>query len=299
MKRKKRKCQPQIRSEQEYLFRLGRNLLFYFPAEQVMEILADYKEYFHSGSEKRTVEENIKQWGTPVEVTQALLKEYPQARRYAAKWTLLWGVVLIFSVFAMFHIQNGVYLTIALPPLSLFGAMHGRAQNRLEHYFQRTRPEGKILTVHILTAVFVILSEWEAQYIIKNIERVLSYNEKMSAQLAFTESTFVGLILEIEFIFLVSLAFFLFLWTIKKAITSSVKYIADMAYLSGAVLFFWDIKEYLLKIYIINTPEIKKLFFYPVFYYGTGLGLALLWKLLLKPGKERMTYEYTAKERNT
>lgn len=106
MKMKKRKCQPQIRSEQEYLFRLGRNLLFYFPAEQVMEILADYKEYFHSGSEKRTVEENIKQWGTPVEVTQALLKEYPQARRYAAKWTLLWGAVLIFSVFAMFHIQK-------------------------------------------------------------------------------------------------------------------------------------------------------------------------------------------------
>ena len=75
----------------------------------------------------------------------------------------------------------------------------------------------------------------------------------------FTEFTFVGLILKIEFIFLVSLTFFLF----------------------------------------TNIPEIKKLFFYPVFYYAVGLGLALLWKLLLKLGKERMIYEYTAKERNT
>ncbi len=106
MKMKKRKCRPQIRSEQEYLFRLGRNLLLYFPAEQVMEILTDYKEYFHSGSEKRTVKEIIEQWGDPSEVTQDLLKEHPQARLYAAKWTLLWGAVLIFSVFAMFHIQK-------------------------------------------------------------------------------------------------------------------------------------------------------------------------------------------------
>ena len=299
MKMKKRKCRPQIRSEQEYLFRLGRNLLLYFPAEQVMEILTDYKEYFHSGSDKRTVKEIIEQWGDPSQVTQDLLKEHPQARLYAAKWTLLWGAVLIFSVFAMFHIQNGIYLTIALPPLTLFGAMHGRAQNRLEHYFQRSRPERKILAVHIVTAMFVILSEWEAQYIIMNIERILSFNEKMSTRLMFTEFTFVGLILKIEFIFLVSLTFFLFLWMIKKVITSSVKYIADMVYISGAILFFWDINEYLLKIHITNIPEIKKLFFYPVFYYAVGLGLALLWKLLLKLGKERMIYEYTAKERNT
>lgn len=115
----------------------------------------------------------------------------------------------------------------------------------------------------------------------------------------FTEFTFVGLILKIEFIFLVSLTFFLFLWMIKKVITSSVKYIADMVYISGAILFFWDIKEYLLKVHLTNIPEIKKLFFYPVFYYAVGLGLALLWKLLLKLGKERMIYEYTAKERNT
>ena len=132
-----------------------------------------------------------------------------------------------------------------------------------------------------------------------NIERILSFNEKMSTRLMFTEFTFVGLILKIEFIFLVSLTFFLFLWMIKKVITSSVKYIADMVYISGAILFFWDINEYLLKIHLTNIPEIKKLFFYPVFYYAVGMGLALLWKLLLKPGKERMIYEYTAKERNT
>ena len=89
-----------------------------------------------------------------------------------------------------------------------------------------------------MTAMFVILSEWEAQYIIMNIERILSFNEKMSTRLMFTEFTFVGLILKIEFIFLVSLTFFLFLWMIKKVITSSVKYIADMVYISGAILFF-------------------------------------------------------------
>lgn len=54
-------------------------------------------------------------------------------------------MILIFSAFAMFHIQNGIYLSMELPPLALFGAMHGRAQNMLEHYFQRIRPEHALL----------------------------------------------------------------------------------------------------------------------------------------------------------
>lgn len=58
----KTKTDSRISAKQEYLHKLGKYLLLFFPANQVLEILGDYQEYISEEEEKAAMEQ---QWGTP------------------------------------------------------------------------------------------------------------------------------------------------------------------------------------------------------------------------------------------
>ena len=93
---KHREAAP-IKTEGVYLNRLGKKLLYYFPLDQVREMLEDYQEHFSLGRERGgTDSEFIASLGTPETVTAEILKEMPEGRPYFVRHAAVWGLLFLF-----------------------------------------------------------------------------------------------------------------------------------------------------------------------------------------------------------
>lgn len=83
--------------QQDYLDKLGKCLLRWFPAAQVCEILSDYQEQFEAGRERGKSEGSlIAELGRPETVARDLIAaESPLLRRAARRRTILWTLLLL------------------------------------------------------------------------------------------------------------------------------------------------------------------------------------------------------------
>ena len=262
-----------VLSDQTYLHRLGKYLLFYFPVKQVSEILADYQEYFLTAEEKRDTAGHTPQWGTPKEVLKALLEENPLSKIYFYKWSLFWGILLLLSVACLFYSGRPAFIAMILAPFSLLGLTHGWSQMKIERDFPEAEDKMKArvpLVVHCLIPVVVLFLETEIQFFIKNAGNMPLYIRNLP----------VGLVIDMEYAFFQLLFFLLMIWTGKRMVTTSVQYMAGATHALGAILFIMDIRRGLHSMNISGS-ETGMLFMFPLVYYGIGLGLSILFRLAL------------------
>lgn len=271
MKRKETKHGQTTLSEQEFLRQLGRYLLFYFPVKQVSEILADYQEYFQTEAENRDMNENVSRWGTPKEVTKALLEENPLARQYICKWSAFWGTALLLSLSCLLYSGCGIFITLILIPLSLFGLFHGWNQMKMEADFpEETDHSKKFLAIHCLVPIVVFFLEAEMQFFMKQIGNMPLYIGSLP----------IGPAIDMEYAFFQFLFFLLLIQAIKRAVTASIQYICGTAHALGAMVCIMDIRNSLHRMDLsIDSSGLGRLFIFSLVYYGIGLGLSCLFWL--------------------
>lgn len=263
-----------VSSGEEYLKRLGCLLIWYFPAGQTTEILADYQEYFSLEGEDK-ISESLERWGTPEEALQTLLAENPGARGYFYRGAALWGALLLFSVFCLFYGGGGLLFAMLLLPPSLFGLVHGWGRVQLQRrFFPRREKAGKaVFLFHALAAAAVLLLELQMQLICRYADRLPLVVWDIP----------IGPLLNGECVLLELLVFCLALLMLLRALTRSVGYLAGVFHALGALAFIRWVQELL---HSLTSPEqLGTLMLFPLFYYGLGLGFALLAAGLIKMGK--------------
>ncbi len=260
-----------ISTNQEYLHWLGKYLLFFFPTNQVLEILKDYQEYISAGKEKESVEDTVKQWGTPGQVVRAMLEENPQAKRYCYQWSAFWGVAMILSFVFSYSVSQDIDWGLILMPVCVFGFLHGRGQLAVEHHlFIKAGSAKKIFAVYFFLTVTVIFLEAEIQWLVENVERMPTHVGGIS----------IGLAIDREYAFFQVILLLLILWMVKKAVTVSIRYLPDTAYPLGVMLFIASVRNCLHSLNILTTNEVRREFLFPVIYCAGGMGIAVIWKWL-------------------
>lgn len=271
-------------SAQEYLLDLGKSLLFYFPVKQVSEILDDYQEYFLTGEEHGDITENVPSWGTPKDVLKALLDENPPAKKYCYKWSAFCGFILLLSLFCLFHSGPGMLIAAVLMPLSIFGFIHGWSRIKLEAYFPlKTTGSKKILLAQCIVPVLVLLLETEMQFLMKDAANLPLYVIILPS---YAGNLPIGPVIDLEYAFFELLFFLLMIWTVKRMITRSVQYLPGIIHAMGAVLFCMEIRNCLHSM-DISFGSTEHIFMLSLTFYGFGLVLTLLSRLVLKHAQRR------------
>ena len=152
-----------ISSRRDWLHRLGHSLLGWFPAEQALEVLEDYREQFELGLERgRSEGELLLSLDRPEEVVRDLVKEDWKAKRYHRKclwWSapLAVGAWLLLELAKAFEFGFGglrwlfcvwdenwklVTFALALSAVSGFALIHGRGRAALEKRFPAEKKPG-------------------------------------------------------------------------------------------------------------------------------------------------------------
>lgn len=279
MNKNDRRHRQAVLSGQEYLLHLGKSLLFYFPVKQVSEILDDYQEYFLAETEHGDMPENAPHCETPKDVLKALLNENPQAKNYFYKWSAIWGIALLLSVFFLFHSGQGMLIATVLMPLSVFGFIHGWSRIRLDADFPvKTTVSKKVLFVQCMVPVLVFLLEAEMQFFIKSAENLPLYIGNLP----------IGPFIDLEYAFFELLFFLLMIWMGKRMVTLSVQYMPGIIHAMGAMLFCMDTRKCLHSM-DISFGSTERIFMLSLIFYGFGLALALLFRLALKYARIRYT----------
>ena len=74
---------------------LGKRLVWYFPALQVRDILADFEDQWAAGRERgRAAGEILEAMGTPAEAAAQILDQEPAAKLSRLRQSALWGALL-------------------------------------------------------------------------------------------------------------------------------------------------------------------------------------------------------------
>lgn len=258
-----------ISSKQEYLHWLGKYLLLFFPVKQVLEILSDYQEYVSEEEEKESMENTIKQWGTPRHALKILLEENPQTKRYFYQCFAFWGAAICLSFIFGAYVRKDIFLSLLLLPAFIFCFLHGREQLIIENYLliKADNPK-RTFAVYLFLTVLCVLLEAEIQCFIKNIE-------KMPAHLGGIP---IGFVIDREYAFFQFIILLLIIWMIKKTVTVSVQYLPDIIYALGVLLFIADVRNCLHRVNLLTTVSLRKEFLFPVIYCGIGLGIAVVLK---------------------
>lgn len=265
----RRKGNGAISSKQEYLHWLGKYLLMFFPVNQVLEILSDYEEYLSPQDglkkEEESMEDIVRQWGTPRHVLNVLLEENPQAKGYFYKWSVFWGAAMLLSFGLLFYVMQDLFLSLVLFPVFVFCFLHGRDQIRIEKYLSiKIHSPEKIFAVCLFLTATVLLLEGEIQYFINNIEEIPDYIGGIP----------IGLAIDREFAFFQFIILLLIVWMIKKAVTDFILYLSDTIYALGTMAFIAGIRNCLHNMNILMTEEIRMEFLFPVVYFGIGMAIA-------------------------
>lgn len=261
----KTKTDSRISAKQEYLHKLGKYLLLFLPANQVLEILGDYQEYISEEEEKASMEQ---QWGTPGQVGKVLLEENPQAKRYFCQWLAIWTLVLVLTFLWTVSVRQDMFAGLILVPVFAFGFLHGPGQLMVEHSLsiKAGSPKGTFLLYLFLTAVLVLL-EIEIQCIVKHVGEMP----------AFVGGIPTGTAIDIQYAFFQLVLVLLMIWMAGRAATVSIGYLLDVGYPWGVMLFIAYVRNCLHRMMI--TEKVGTEFLFPVLYGGIGLAMAMALRL--------------------
>ena len=166
---------------QDYLDKLGKHLVRWFPVGQVREILADYQEQFELALERGKSEAALAgELGRPEEAARDLLAtESPLLRRRVRRRDILWGIVLAPSVwvlagmFLQFEYGHQWLYGPDLAPLflvtgsaALFALLRGMGRAEVEGQFPPERG-GPPVWAYLLPLADMVLTAAGFWYILK------------------------------------------------------------------------------------------------------------------------------------
>lgn len=250
-------------SKREYLYQLGRYLLFYFPEDQALDILGDYQEYF--SREGLPPEESIRRWGTPEQALSSLLGENPGARGYGYRHGAFWGAFLLLALLCGAFLENGLLFSLLLLPLGLLGLSRAPACRRLEQRLAPPPPAGKRgYLAHGLAAAAVVVLEAGAQGLLRQ-------GPAFPAEIGGIPA---GRLLSAGCLLLaVSMGLLLF-WMLWRALSHSIRYLAGACHALGALAFMLGLRSMLFQ--LASPASAGRALFGVLLYYGIGLLLALL-----------------------
>lgn len=257
--------QKKQQSKQGYLRNLGKLLLWFFPFEQVLEILSDYENFFHEkNDENSSTELVIKNLGIPREVLREILAESPHARSYFFKWIGFWGILMLASVYLLFQMENGFWEFLFLFPLSVFGLVHGWERWGLERRFPIEKSDTKfIIFAHCLLPVLILLTELFIQSIFDKLN-AMPYEASLSVGRGMGNVYSVFQVIVI----------LLLLWMLVKMVCSSAWYYLGVLHALGAFLSVMNIKNVWHAINIPIPEAFRRDFWICLSDYGICLCLA-------------------------
>ncbi|MBD5168646.1 MAG: DUF1700 domain-containing protein [Oscillibacter sp.] len=208
---------------QAWLDELGRRLVWFFPADQVKDIVSDYQEQFEAGHDHhRTEPEIILGLGTPAEAAALLLEEEPSARLNCLRHSVTWGAALAVCCAFIWAFLNSVGTLVTLPLTAsvLFLLLRGPARVELE-----VPAEKNISPIPGYYVPFVLMLLFEAaeQIMVALGERLPRSIAGMSIGEA---NTWAILYLEAA---IAALA----VWLLYRSVTTSVRYFPGFIHVAG------------------------------------------------------------------
>lgn len=222
-------------TRQDWLDRLGKRLVWYFPILQVREILSDYQEQFETGQDRgRTEAELIESMGTPEEVLNQLLEEEPTAKMNCLRTNGVWAAALAlclaflwvcFHMYSIFFLWCGLCIFLAAFGAVLFQLLRGPARVRLEQDFP---PEQTASPVPVYCLPFALTLVFEV------VEQILAALSGAGRLPVYIGGVIIGVlntwfILGIEAVLAV-----LAIWLLFRSITTSIRYFSGVIHTVGA-----------------------------------------------------------------
>lgn len=276
-----------VHSEALCLNRLGAHLLQFFPLSQVQEVLADYQEYLSLGRERGTSTEGLLlELKNPAVIRQELLGEMPKSRRFFLLWTGGWSALFLFTLYVCLHSFSYSIspITVLIPlmaslSVSLFALLHGRARAILERQLGILPSKGSFwlpqLFLLILTALTECIMQW---LLVRPPASIPAYIGRWPIGPAIS-----GILCSLVFLLIL-----LLIWTLFQMQKNSVQFYPGVIHTLGTIFFLLDTRAILHKMDLnINDLEmLRREFLAPLYWYGTGLLLALLFVFLLKSAKK-------------
>lgn len=276
-----------VHSEALCLNRLGAHLLQFFPLSQVQEVLADYQEYLSLGRERGTSTEGLLlELKNPAVIRQELLGEMPKSGRFFLLWTGGWSALFLFTLYVCLHSFSYSIspITVLIPlmaslSVSLFALLHGRARAILEWQLGILPPKGSFWLPQLFLLILTALTECIMQWLLVRPPASIP---------AYIGRWHIGPAINGILCSLVFLLILLLIWTLFQMQKNSVQFYPGVIHTLGTIFFLLDTRAILHKMDLnINDLEIlRREFLAPLYWYGTGLLLALLFVFLLKSARK-------------
>lgn len=276
-----------VHSEALCLNRLGAHLLQFFPLSQVQEVLADYQEYLSLGRERGTSTEGLLlELKNPAVIRQELLGEMPKSGRFFLLWTGGWSALFLFTLYVCLHSFSYSIspITVLIPlmaslSVSLFALLHGRARAILEWQLGILPPKGSFWLPQLFLLILTALTECIMQWLLVRPPASIP---------AYIGRWHIGPAINGILCSLVFLLILLLIWTLFQMQKNSVQFYPGVIHTLGTIFFVLDTRAILHKMDLnINDLEmLRREFLAPLYWYGTGLLLALLFVFLLKSARK-------------
>lgn len=273
---------PETPSEPLVLNRLGNYLLQYFPLNQVLEILEDYREYLSLGKERGSSEKLTEELEDPKAIARELLNETPAGLRRFWTWTLGFGTLAALALYLCISplsfrlpYMSARFPLAVLLSLSLFSLFHGRARAVLERRFSISPPLGKAfwflqLLIPAVTFLTEALMQWLLTLPVGNVPVMIGKWP-------------VGIVTDFVLCLFLFLLCLLFLWILFQTLTRSVRYYSGAVHTLGGILFLLDIRAFL---HSMNPDRhvdvLHRELLLPLWLYGAAALLALLFAFFLR-----------------
>ncbi len=278
-----RKCMQPLTCAAEYLNRLGKSLFWYFPYEQVREILSDYEEYFSAGEERGVSPEKlIEGLGTPGTVVAELRAENTRTKSYLFGWLSVWGSILLILSCLFLHRKAGMPVFLILAPVLLFCLVHGWDRVRLERlYPAKVLCKKGILAIHVFLFLSAVLVDLGMQYLLRNIETLPS----------FAGVSVTGIVIDRILILFLILSIAVLVGTLMRVEHFSVVSFAGTVHAFGGMLFGIQLRNCLHRMDLTGFHDPKREILFAFSYYIAGLVLTFFvyafLKFQTKPSKKR------------
>lgn len=209
---------------------LSKRLVWYFPALQVRDILADFREQWEAGQERgRSQGEMLAALGTPAEAAAQILEQEPSAKFFRLRRSALWGALLAACIaFLWISVLGGGLLPLFsagsclfLPAASscLFLLLRGPARMTLEERFP---PERRASPLPGFLLPFGVMALYEA------VEQIL-----IAAPLPSPE--YVGVVNTCFILAAAAVMGLLALWLGYRTVAVSVGYFPGIPHAAGAL----------------------------------------------------------------
>ena len=218
----KQKAKP-AQTRQAWLDELGRRLVWFFPLNQVQDIVSDYREQFDAGRDHgRTDPEIIQGLGTPAEAAALLLEEEPSAKLNCLRHSVTWGAALAVccAFICAFLNTAGTLVTLPLTASVLFLLLRGPARVELEA--QAEKNTSPILSYCV---PFILMLLFEA------VEQIMvALGERLPASIA---GMSIGEANTWAILYLEAIIAALAVWLLYRSVTASVRYFPGFIHTAG------------------------------------------------------------------